>query len=184
MTFSGEAITGSDTISLVGCPEPEFVTYDFSQTFGNVQVAGTLTFTGFIPASITAEDLNAMATWNLDFSTVVPVGGPFPLEPFTLTNSDSSWTAGLLPDTALQIDASTTELSFDLTTPFGTNANLALISDIPDNFSQFAFFQVNQPGFQGTGVFIQAATEPSTEGFLLPFDAPLSFPAIPAGPAP
>ena len=184
MTFSGEAITGSDTISTVGCPEPEFVTYDFAQTFGNVQVSGTLTFTGIIPASITAEDMNALATWNLNFSTVVPVGEPFPLEPFTLTNNDSSWTAGLLPDTTLQIDATSTELSFDLTTPFETNANLALMSNLPDNFSQFSFFQGNQPGFQGTGVFIQAVMDPSSEGYLLPFDAPLSFPAIPAGSAP
>jgi len=180
-TFSGQLISGSDTINTVGCPR---ATHDFTQTFGNIEVSGTLTYRGEVPASITVEDLNAHATWDLSFRTIEPVPGPFPLEPFTLSDSDSSWEAGLIAGTTLQIDVSATEIVFDLTTPFMTNAEVALRSDAPANSSQFAFGQVNQPGFVGTGIFIQAIMDPVTEQFPLPFDAPLSFPVVSTESAP
>jgi hypothetical protein len=180
-TFSGQLISGSDTIDTVGCP---VATYDFTQTFGNIEVSGTLTYRGEVPASITVEDLNALATWDLSFRTIVPVPGPFPLEPFTLSDSDSSWEAGLLGGTTLQIDVSATEIVFDLTTPFMTNADVALRSDDPVDFSQFVFGQVNQPGFTGTEIFIQAIMDPVTEHFALPFDATLSLPIVSTESAP
>ena len=183
-TFGGQPITGSDAINTVGCPAPVSVTYDFTQTFGNIQVSGTLTYSGIIPASITVEDLNTSATWDLSFSTIVPVPGPFPLDPFTLSDSDSSWGAGLLAGTTLQIDVSATELLFDLTTPFMTNAGMDLRSNDPANFSGFGFVQVNQPGFVGTEIFIQAVMDPAVEIFSLPFDANLSFPVVSTGSAP
>ncbi len=93
-TFGGQPITGTDAINTVGCPAPAGVTYDFTQTFGNMAVSGTLTYTGIIPASITTEDLNAFATWDLTFGPVVPdLSDPFALlVPFSLSDSDSSWT--------------------------------------------------------------------------------------------
>ncbi len=180
-TFSDQLINGSDTIDTVGCPK---AIYDFTQTFGNIEVSGTLTYRGEVPASITVEDLNAHATWDLSFRTIEPVPGPFPLEPFTLSDSNSSWEAGLLDGTTLQIDVSATEIVFDLTTPPGTNAIVALMSDDPANFSQFAFSQTNQPGGFGTEIFIQAIMDPVTEQFPLPFDAPLSFPVVSTESAP
>ena len=180
-TFGGQLISGSDAISTVGCPS---VTYDFTQTFGNIEVSGTLTYRGKVPASITVEDLNALATWDLSFRTIVPVPGPFPLEPFTLSDGDSSWGAGLLAGTTLKIDVSAKKLVFDLTTPMMTNAEVALRSDDPANFSRFVFRQVNQPGSTGTEIFIQAIMDPATEQFSLPFDATLSFPRVSPGSAP
>ena len=173
-TFDGRQVTGADSVRTVHCPEPEGVIYDFTQTFGNIAVSGTLTFIGGAPGSITVDDLNTLATWDLSFSTIVP-DPVFPLEPFTLSNSDSSWETGLLPGTSLQIDATAAELSFDLTTPFEANAAVLLMSDGPD-FRQFGFGQANQPGFVGSSVLIQGI-DIASESSPLPFDAALVFPA-------
>jgi hypothetical protein len=145
-TFGGRPITGSDTINTVGCPAPAGVTYDFTQMFGNMAVSGTLTYTGIIPASITTEDLNTFATWDLTFGPVVPdPSDPFALlVPFSLSDSDSSWTFQPGGGATFQINASATELIFDLTTPFGTGATLALESDELDN-RQFRFSQGIEP---------------------------------------
>lgn len=173
MTFGGEAITGSDAINTVDCPE---ATYDFTQTFGNIDVSGTLTFAGSVPASITVEDLNTFATWDLSFSTLIP--GPFPLAPFTLSNGDSRWVAVADVGATFQIDASATELVFDLTTPPGTTTAMVLISDDPLSISRFIFFQANLLDLVGTVVIIPASTDPSVEIFFFPFDATLSFPVV------
>ncbi|MDH3431843.1 MAG: hypothetical protein OEQ14_17730 [Gammaproteobacteria bacterium] len=177
-TFDGQPITGSDAISTVPCPQPESVTYDFTQTFGNIAVSGTLIFTGSVSDSITVEDLNTLAKWNLSFSTIVP-DPVFPLEPFALSDSDSSWATELIPGTSVQIDATAANLVFDLTTPFGTNAALVLMSDGPD-FRQFRFGQVNQPGFVGSQIGIQGV-DIAAEFSPLPFDEPLAFPAVSTG---
>ncbi len=180
-TFDGQAIVGTDAISTVPCPVPEAVTYNFSQIFGNIEVSGTLSFSGAVPDSITVDDLNTLATWNLSFSTVVP-DPVFPLETFFLSDSDSSWATELIPGTSVQIDATETALVFDLTTPFATNAALVLMSDGPD-FRQFRFSQVNQPGFVGNQVVIQGI-DISSEFAPLPFDEALAFPAVSAGAGP
>jgi len=180
-TFDGRPITGSDAIGTVPCPEPEGVTYDFTQTFGNIAVSGSLTFVGGAPGAITVDDLNALATWDLSFSVIVP-DPVFPLEPFTLSSSDSSWTTELLPGTALQIDATTTELAFDLTTPVETNAALVLTSDAPD-FRQYRFGQGNQPGFVGSFILIQGI-DIASDSSPLPFDDALAFPAASTGSTP
>jgi hypothetical protein len=173
-TFDGRPITGSDAIRTVPCPEPDGVTYDFTQTFGNIAVSGTLTFIGDAPGVITVDELNALATWDLSFSAIVP-DPVFPLEPFTLSSSDSSWTTELLAGTSLQVDATTTELSFDLTTPLETNAAVVLVSDDPD-FRQFRFGQGNQPGFVGSFILIQG-NDFASDFSPLPFDDALTFPA-------
>ena len=173
-TFDGRPITGSDAIRTVPCPEPDGVTYDFTQTFGNIAVSGTLTFIGGAPGAITVDELNALATWDLSFSAIVP-DPVFPLEPFTLSSSDSSWTTELLAGTSLQIDATTTELSFDLTTPLETNAAVVLMSTDPD-FRQFRFGQGNQPGFAGSFMLIQGI-DFAGEFSPLAFDDALTFPA-------
>ena len=94
-------------------------------------------------------------------------------------NSDSSWATELIPGTSVQIDATSTELVFDLTTPFATNAAIVLMSDGPD-FRQFRFGQVNQPGFVGTQIGIQGI-DIAAEFSPLPFDAALAFPAVSTG---
>jgi len=180
-TFDGQLISGSDAISTVPCPVPEAVTYNFTQAFGNIAVSGTLMFGASVPDSISVDDLNTLATWNLSFHTIVP-DPVFPLEPFSLSDSDSSWATELIPGTSVQIDATETELVFDLMTPFGTNAALVLRSDGPD-FRQFFFSQVNQPGFVGNQIAIQGI-DIAAESFPLPFDAPLAFPAVSTAPAP
>jgi hypothetical protein len=157
------------------------VTYDFTQTFGNIAVSGTLTFIGGAPGAITVDDLNALATWDLSFSAIVP-DPVFPLEPFTLSSSESSWTTELLPGTSLQIDATTSELSFDLTTPLETNAAVVLMSIDPD-FRQFRFGQGNQPGFVGSFLLIQGI-DFASDFSPLPFDDALVFPATSTGSPP
>ena len=178
-TFGGQPVTGTDAINTVPCPG---ATYDFTQTFGNIEVSGTLTFAGSVPDSITVEDLNTRATWDLNFSTQIP--GPVPLVPFTMSDSDSRWVAVADVGATFQIDASATELVFDLTTPFGTTAAVLLFSDDPLSISRFIFFQANLPGFVGTLVIIPAFTDPSAEVTVLPFDATLSFPVVSKGSSP
>jgi len=180
-TFEGQAVIGTDAINTVPCPAPEAVTYNFSQIFGNIEVSGTLSFTGAVPDSITVDDLNTLAAWNLSFSTVEP-DPVFPLETFFLSDSDSSWVTELIPGTSVQIDATETALVFDLTTPFATNAALVLMSDGPD-FRQFRFSQVNQPGFVGNQIVIQGI-DIASESAPLPFDEALAFPAVLTGPSP
>jgi len=155
--------------------------YDFTRTFGYIEVSGTLTYAGSVPVSITVDDLNTLAAWDLRFRTIVP-DPEFPMDPFSMSDSDSSWAAGLIAGTALQIDAGATELVFDLTTPFATNAAVVLMSDAPD-FRQFRFGQGFQSGFVGNQIVIQG---PDSEGvsFPTPFDAPLSFPVVSTGSAP
>ena len=176
----GIVLNGSETPP-GECFVPAGVTYDFTQTFGNIAVSGTLTYSGSVPASITVEDLNTFATWDLSFEAIVPVVG---LEPFTLSDSDSSWTFELLlgSGSTLQIDASATELIFDLTTPIGEGAVVDLRSDDPANFNfpKFSFFQINQffSGIEESLITIEnfIFPLPAGENFFLPFDEPLSFP--------
>jgi hypothetical protein len=186
-TFGGQPITVSDAINTVGCTAPAGVTYDFTQTFGNMAVSGTLTYTGIIPASITTEDLNTFATWDLTFGPVVPdPSDPFALlVPFSLSDSDSSWTFQQGEGVTLQINASATELIFDLTTAFGTGATLALESDATDN-RQFRFSQGIEP-ISGVGDSLISADGPGLNQTVfspLPFDEPLSFPIVSPGSAP
>jgi hypothetical protein len=180
-TLGGQSITGSDSINTVGCSVPEAVNYNFTQTFGNIAVSGTLTLPGSVADSITVDDLNTLATWDLSFSTIVP-DPVFPLEPFSLSESDSSWATELIPGTSLQIDATQTELVFDLTTPFATNAAVVLMSDGPD-FRQFRFGQGNQPGFVGSQIGIQGI-DIAAEFSPFPYDEALVFPAVSTALAP
>jgi hypothetical protein len=156
------------------------VTYDFTQTFGNMAVSGTLTYTGIIPASITTEDLNTFATWDLTFGPVVPdPSDPFALlVPFSLSDSDSSWIFQQGGGATFQINASATELIFDLTTPFGIFATLALESDDPADNRAFFFSQEIEPagGFASTFLSAQGPGLNQTVFSPLPFDEPLSFP--------
>ncbi len=99
----------------------------------------------------------------------------FPLDPFTLTESDSTWVTELLAGTSLQINATADELVFDLTTPPSTNAAVVLMSKDAD-FRQFRFVQTNQPGFQGNQVIIQDAGGAGSDFFLFSLDENLRFP--------
>ena len=76
----------------------------------------------------------------------------------------------------MQIDATATELVFDLMTPLATNAAVVLMSDGPD-FKQFRFGQGNQPGFVGAFILIQGI-DIASDSSPLPFDATLSFPVV------
>ncbi len=157
------------------------ITYDFTQTFGTIDVVGSLTYAGSVPAALTVGDLNANATWSLTF---MGRRAGAPVYPYILTEGDSSWATELLDGTSLTISATADELVFELATPPETNAAVVLMSDSPTDFRQFRLVEINQPGLKENQVIIQAdaVPGPSADFAPLPYDTNLRFPVLAAPP--